>query len=255
MTLNADEAFWVDLAPYIYNQPHLNSGREIDQIIKLLPLAPQCRILDAACGMGRHALECAQRGFTVTAYDINAGLIEENRRKSLEKDLTVDWIQANMQEFCRPDHYDAVFSLFYSFGYSEHPEADLHILHKFYQSLRPGGKIIMQLMGRELIEKWLQPKYWSLEPDDTLILVEKQFNPESALLNETVFILKDGERKKYQLTTRVYYAFQIAEMLHQAGFRQLQLFGNFEGGDYNEKANSLVVTGQRPLQTNIMIRC
>ena len=253
--MTSSEAFWVELAPYIYQQSHLNAKLEIDQITTLLPLAPQCRILDAACGIGRHALECAQRGFSVTAYDVSKTLIEENSRKSREQNLEIDWMQANMTEFCKPGFYDAVFNLFYSFGYSEHPETDQQILHKFYQSLRPGGKIIMQLMGRELLEKWLQPKYWSLEQDGTFILVEKQLNPEQGLLNETVFILKQNEQKKYHMTTRVYYASQIAEFLHNAGFIQLQILGSFEGLPYNEKAGSLLVIGQKPLKLNSMIRC
>ncbi len=253
--MNASDLFWVDLVPYIYQQPHLNAKQDIDQITNLLSLAPQSRILDVACGIGRHALECAQKGFFVTAYDINSSLIDENQRKSRDRNLDIEWLQANMTEFCRPESYDAIINLFFSFGYSEHPETDQQVLKKCYQSLRPGGKLVMQLMGRELIEKWFQPKYWSLEQDGAFVLVEKQLNYEKALLHETVYVLKDNDKKKYQMTTRIHYASQISELLQNTGFKQLQIFGGLSGTSYNENASSLVIVGQKPLKINAMIRC
>jgi 2-polyprenyl-3-methyl-5-hydroxy-6-metoxy-1,4-benzoquinol methylase len=47
-----------------------NTGHQVDFIIRALELTGRERVLDLACGYGRHALELARRGFSVTGADI-----------------------------------------------------------------------------------------------------------------------------------------------------------------------------------------
>ena len=52
-----------------------NSAREVDFILDLCDLKPGARILDLACGFGRHALELAGRGYAVVGVDITPAYI------------------------------------------------------------------------------------------------------------------------------------------------------------------------------------
>jgi SAM-dependent methyltransferase len=65
-----NDDFWETWAPYLFSQARLrNASGEVDQIIELLQLAPDASLLDFCCGVGRHCLEFARRGYAVTGVD------------------------------------------------------------------------------------------------------------------------------------------------------------------------------------------
>ena len=55
------------------------TASEVDGVLKLLGLAPGARVLDLACGHGRHAIPLAERGFLVTGYDLSETFLERAR--------------------------------------------------------------------------------------------------------------------------------------------------------------------------------
>jgi hypothetical protein len=71
--------------------------------------------------------------------------------------VDVEWVQADMREFRRPAAYDLALSLFTSFGFFAAPEDDLLVLRNVRHSLRPGGVLVMDLMGKENLARVFQP--------------------------------------------------------------------------------------------------
>ena len=53
------------------------TAAEIDFLEHVLGLERGAAILDLACGHGRHAIELARRGYTVTGQDINDFFLQE----------------------------------------------------------------------------------------------------------------------------------------------------------------------------------
>lgn len=63
-----------------------------------LPRLPRGRALDVACGAGRNALFLAENGYAVTALDISSVALERGRRATAERGLTIDWLEADLDE-------------------------------------------------------------------------------------------------------------------------------------------------------------
>jgi len=63
------EGDWLELA---VNHDERQTRAEVDFMVERLHLEPGARVLDLACGHGRHAIELADRGFRVTGADISA---------------------------------------------------------------------------------------------------------------------------------------------------------------------------------------
>ena len=70
-TLDIQDQSWVE-----------DTGRQVDFIIDKLHLQGGERILDLACGFGRHCLELARRGFSVTGVDITPSYIRLAKEKN-----------------------------------------------------------------------------------------------------------------------------------------------------------------------------
>ena len=64
-----------------------NTSNEVDYLIELCGLRGNERILDLACGYGRHALEFARRGYEVVGVDITKAYIEDAKKSAKEMGL------------------------------------------------------------------------------------------------------------------------------------------------------------------------
>jgi ubiquinone/menaquinone biosynthesis C-methylase UbiE len=80
--------------------------KEVDFILARLALEPGAKILDLCCGHGRHAIELARRGLTVTGQDLSAAALARARENARQDAVEVRWVQADMRQI--PDgEFDA----------------------------------------------------------------------------------------------------------------------------------------------------
>ena len=86
----------------------------IENIIKHLDPKSDARILDVACGKGRHSHIINQLGYNVTGIDLSKNSIEEAKKKENEK---LNFAVHDMREAFKSSSFDYVFNLFTSFGY------------------------------------------------------------------------------------------------------------------------------------------
>ena len=64
----------------------------INLLQRSIAVKTNARVLDIACGSGRHSIELARRGFEVTGFDLSEFLINEarkNLKNSGEKNMKV----------------------------------------------------------------------------------------------------------------------------------------------------------------------
>jgi len=96
---------------------------QVDFIIKTLELSGKERILDLACGFGRHSLAFARRGYRVVGVDITKDYIEDARREAKSGSLEVEFIQADIRELKFENEFDVVLNLADgAIGYLENDE-------------------------------------------------------------------------------------------------------------------------------------
>src|ERR1051325_11140335 len=98
---------------------------EVDFIVETLASGEHARILDVACGDGRHSIELARRGYHVTGVDLSETFLEEARRKANAAGVAVNWIQSDMSQLGRlagSTQYGAAFCFGNSFGYANYED-------------------------------------------------------------------------------------------------------------------------------------
>lgn len=111
------------------------------------------KVLDLACGRGRHARWFAEAGCAVTGIDISAESIAEARRQVPQATFQVHDIREPFAE----GRFDLAVCLFTSLGYFEHASDDLRALRAACEALRPGGWFVLDFMNTGRVLRELVP--------------------------------------------------------------------------------------------------
>jgi len=147
-----DEEFWSAFQEFIFPAEQIEQATEqVDQLLELIDIEPDAPVLDIPCGVGRHAIELAERGFEVTGVDTTDPYLETARERADEESVEIEFLQADMREFRRLESFDAVINLYTSFGYFADRADDERTAQNFYDSLRPGGALVMSVTSKEII--------------------------------------------------------------------------------------------------------
>jgi SAM-dependent methyltransferase len=240
----AQTSAWEQIAPVMFDERRWSEASgEVDQAERLLELEPPARVLDLACGPGRHAMELARRGYRVTGVDATAGFVEQVAVMAATEALDLEPVHHDMRTFSRPGSFDAVINLATSFGYFEDPHDDLRVLANVHRSLRPGGALLMELQGKEVAARTLAGRDWH-EEGGGFLLTDERVRDDWTWMDHRLIFLIEGVRHDLVLSHRLYSATELTALLTEAGFASPALFGDLSGSPYDERAVSLVAVAR-----------
>lgn len=244
-TWHEDDEFWQIAGEVMFTDRSWNSApQEVDDILTLIRAAPPAAILDLCCGPGRHSIEMAQRGFQVTGVDRTAPYLEMARTKAAEHGVRVNFVLEDMRTFCHEQEFDFAVNLFTSFGYFEDPADNLLVLKNLFLSLRPGGRLLLEMMGREVLARIFLERTWD-EVGKILFLQEHHVVDDWSRIENRWILLKEESRYEYEFTHWIYSASELEDMLIQAGFSEMLFYGDISGKPYDQNARRLVVVAQK----------
>ncbi|RMH41432.1 MAG: class I SAM-dependent methyltransferase [Deltaproteobacteria bacterium] len=238
-----DDALWMALEPVLFGRQRLaRAPDEVDRIVALLDLPHGARVLDLACGPGRHACELARRGYRVTAVDRTRAYLDRARARARQWQVDVEFVEADMRAFRREGAFDAVLNLFTSFGYFEDDADNRRVLDHARASLTRGGRLLIDLRGKELIARDWKERWW-VDLDDGAILCEERRVGDGwdRLESRWIHIAPDGRRREVRGVQRIYSAAELTAMVRAAGFVNARSFGSLAGGPYDARAERLVI--------------
>ncbi len=236
-----DDLFWQTFESEMFTAERLDAApQEIDQLVGLLDLQPGAKVLDLCCGVGRHSLELARRGFKITGLDRTASYLEQARKKAESENLEVDLVLGDARKFCALEEFDAVINMFTAFGYFEGACDDKRVLLNAYASLKRGGKLLIEMVGKEVLARIFQPRDWH-EHNGRIFLRETEVTQDWSWIKNRWILLEDGEQKEFSFGHRVYSAVELTGLLKRCGFSEVKVFGDLEGSPYDHQAQRLVV--------------
>ena len=232
----ADDSFWEAFYPVMFPAERIDSAWvQVEQILALTKFDGK-DVLDLCCGPGRHSTELAARGYKVTGVDRSPFLLSKARARSAD----VEWVQADMRDFVRPESFDLAINMFTSFGYFDDKDDDARVLRNIHESLRDGGAFLIDVIGKEYLAKVFQPTVSYSTPDgSTLFQRHEIFDDWTRIRNE--WILVRGEQAtSFRFHHTVYSAQELKDRLFAAGFGDVAVYGDLEGAEYGTDARRLV---------------
>ena len=240
-----DDFFWETVGPIMFTeQRYADAVTEVGEIVTLLGIKPGAHVLDLGCGVGRHSLEFARRGFQVTGVDSTQKYLQQASEQAHKEGLKVEFVQDDMRKFSRPETFDAAINMFTSFSYFEDPDEDRQIVANVCRSLKPGGAFLLHTHGKETLARIFQEKDWE-EINGTFVLYERKPARNWGWMENRWIVFKDNRRTEFRVDHRLYAATELITLFTACGFAHADAFGYFSGIPYNEKARFLVVVGRK----------
>jgi len=240
------DSFWNFMAPLLFDgNRRACAEEEVELAVNLMDLRPGATVLDLCCGVGRHAVELACRGYLVTGVDRTEQYLTEARATAAEEGLDIDFIHADMRVFHLPQTCDAVINMFTSFGFFEDPDDDRKALINMAKSLKPGGVMFMDTVGKEPLATDFVEKDW-FEVDGAYILRESSVLDDWSKTRSRYTRLSGGPPEYAEYTLRLFSGTELKTLLLECGFEDVELFGSLAGTPYDHTAERLVVVARKP---------
>src|SRR4030042_6728465 len=210
--------FWTKWAPFMFHERRWEQAKEeVANIVSLLKVSPGASILDLCCGPGRHSLQLARAGFSVTGVDRTVTYLETARNQAVTEQLDVEFIQEDMRNFFRPNTFDVAINLFTSFGYFEDMNDDKKVVTNVYRSLRESGVFLIDTMGKEVLARIFRERDWD-EANGILVLQERKVSRDWSWMENRWIMVKDGKMEESRLSHRLYSAAELTALLRDCGF-------------------------------------
>ena len=217
-------ASWFD-SPYYHVLYKERNEKEaqlfMDNIVHYLNLPEDAKILDLACGKGRHSIYLNQMGFQVTGADLSSNSI--TIAKEFENE-TLKFVQHDMR---KPfdQKFDAIFNLFTSFGYFENEEDNFTTLKAIKDSISEYGFAVIDFMNVPNVLANLVSE--EVKNVDTIDFNIKRYLKEGYIYKEIEFE-DQGEKFHFIEKVKGLTLEDFETMMENAGIYLLDIFGDYK---------------------------
>lgn len=209
---------------YLHLYPHRDEA-DADRIVSLLcralPWHEGWRVLDVACGAGRHLAALERAGAVPFGFDLSLALLRRARALT-----TRPLVRADMRFMpFRPRCMDLTVNLFTSFGYFAADEEHADALGQMLATVRPGGWFVIDFLNAEHVRASLIPReaasYGGVE-----VQIRREITADRRFVRKSILVA-DGRR--FEERVRLLGADDLERMIHAHGARLVEAYGDYSG--------------------------
>lgn len=190
-----------------------------------LSLQHGSRILDLACGFGRHAIALTQRKLEIVGLDLSMALLQRALQDAQRRNLSIKFVHGDMRSMNFNEIFDGCYLWQSSFGYFD-DVTNFKVLKDIARALKPGGRFLIDVMNRDYVIADMPSRCW-WEGRDCIFLEEVDFDYSRSILHtKRSFIYEDGSPPLEQNSfVRLYGMHEMMQLLKNAGFRLIEVSG------------------------------
>ena len=216
--------------------------REVGFIESSLEVPKGGEVLDLACGVGRHAIAMAARGYRVTGVDFNAHYLALARAATARSGAAVDWQQGDMRALAFERRFAGVYSYFTSFGYFSDVENE-QVLAGVARSLKTGGRFLLDVANRDWMLTHPQQRTWTQREDGALLMEEIVLELVSSRVTsrQTLIEPAGGPHVTKEFDLRAYTCAELTALFERQGLKVDKVLGSAEGQAYSTESRRLIL--------------
>lgn len=219
---------------------------EVDFIETRLGAVEGARLLDVACGYGRHSLELARRGHEMVGLDLSLDMLKRALATAQEEGLAVKFVHGDMRDLNFDQVFDGVLSFDTSFGFFSDAE-NIAVLRSLHRALKRGGRLVIDVLNRDYAIQSIPNRNW-WEGDGCLVQEDIEYDHvQSRLRIKRFLVYADGTQRDYDISLRLYGPHELARALEFVGFEIVDISGSVHsaGAFFGAFSPRVVITARR----------
>jgi SAM-dependent methyltransferase len=223
---------------------------EVNRALTMLRPEGGERILDLACGTGRHSLELVRRGFSVVGSEISPELVAIAKEESAAQGLEAIFLEGDLRELDFEDEFDIVLNLNDgAVGYFETDEENHRTFEVISRALKSGGRNLIQVPNVLYARARLPQRSW-IPSENMVELVEHRWNKKDRYMEGAMIPLRFGEvlegLKGIEFRQRLYTVDELREIYSSVGMKLERSFhGNGRPKEPTEAQFEIFVSAVR----------
>ncbi len=244
-------------APYLDLYAHrdeADAARAVAFMERALGLPRGLRLLDLACGAGRHLGLLWPRVGWAVGVDLSRALLAQAREycdgpEAVEASgrRPCALVQADMRRLpFAPGGFDLVINLFTSFGYFEPEEENRSVLAEVARALAPGGRFLIDHINGAHLERSLRPVTERVLAGGVRVTERRRLMPSPRrVVKEVLWIDNGGARDRWTESVRVYRPEELEALMAAAGLRPLERFGDWDASPLATDSPRMILLARR----------
>ncbi len=236
---------WFNTSYYHLLYDHRNddeANQFIHHLLQSLNPDTSSRMLDLACGRGRHARFLAEKGYEVTGVDLSDASISFAKTHSGDNP---EFFVQDMRLPCRILYFNYVFSFFTSFGYFKNMRDNEKVLEAVNKSLVLGGMYVLDYLN---IAQAMKKIHEIQTIEKSGILFETSKYADDRFIRKEIKVTDPGlsEPVYFEEAVGIFSKQQLVEMMEKAGFVIKNIFGDYALNEFEEiKSPRLILVAEK----------
>lgn len=223
---------WFASDYYLSVYSHRNDAdaeKFLNNILEFIPLRENAKVLDAACGSGRHSILMAKKKYSVTAFDLSKPLLKIAIDKAKTLNLDIKFFNGDLRFIDLKDKFDLILNLFTSFGYFDNDKENFAFIESSYKMLEDKGYFVLDYFNEAFIRRNLVSE--SEKSIDGLRIVEKREIKNNRVV-KSITIEQNGTANNYEESVQLYSFDEIKEHFNRIGFKMVKVFGKYDCSEF-----------------------
>ncbi len=219
---------------------------EADWIEHALGVEAGASILDVGCGAGRQAIELSTRRYEVSAVDLSMAMLTRASEAAQEIGARVAFTQCDMAAMDFSEKFDAAYCVGSTFGFFDDPR-NAEVARRIHRALKPHGTFLLAVPNRDHVIQHQPAMSW-FEGEGCVCMEESAFNYITSRVNvKRTMIYDDGRQREFEYSVRLYSLHELGQVLHEAGFRILEVSGHTRtpGAFFGPSSRELIILAQK----------
>jgi SAM-dependent methyltransferase len=226
-------------SPYYHILYHQRNDAEaehfIDNLCSYLRPNNDARLLDIACGRGRHAIYLQKKGYDVTGIDLSVANIQFARQFENAK---LHFYVHDMRHLFYINYFDIALNLFTSFGYFETDKEHVNALKTFRKSLKNDGLMVLDYFNSEKILN-------NLTKREIKIIDGIEFHIKKKIEGDKIIKAIEFEHRNKQYAfkeeVKAYSTSDFERFFKASGFEIVNCFGDYSLNTFNFKTSDRII--------------
>ena len=221
--------------------------QHVELVCQLLRVCPPHRLYEQCSGIGVMGNELARRGYEIVGVDAVKSYVEQAQREG----EAAEFICADANVFQRTDYFDGAFNWWTSIGYAESESDTLNMIARAFESLRPGGRYLIETMNPQAVLTHFRPtmqRVFQSQIGPVELVRKSHADSETNRLEvDWTYFLHGQILEAHHSSVRFYFPEELWAAFAQAGFHHMFLYGPGGHPFVPETDFRMIIVGEKPV--------